>query len=112
MGHYFEPVLTEEQMAAYLDGMLSAEENNMIEELISSSPAMEEIQDAIDSVDSSYIDEYDTEIMYDNGDIYKGKIDMNNMPINSDFFAISDKIKSILSENFKLKKLSSSSSEI
>ncbi len=33
-----------------------------------------------------FSDEYDTEIMYDNGDIYKGKIDMKNMPINSDFF--------------------------
>lgn len=62
MGSYFEPVLTEEQMAAYLDGMLSVEENNMVEDLISSSPEMEEILDVIDSVDSSFIYEYDTEI--------------------------------------------------
>ena len=62
MGNYFEPVLSEEQMAAYLDGMLSVEENNMVEELISSSPEMEEIQDAIDSVDAIYLYESNNEI--------------------------------------------------
>lgn len=62
MGNYFEPVLSEEQLAAYLDGMLSAEENNMVEELISSSPEMAEIQDAIDSVDATYLYESDDEI--------------------------------------------------
>ena len=54
MGNYFEPVLSEEQLAAYLDGILSTEENNMIEEIISSDPEMTEIQDAIDAVDSIY----------------------------------------------------------
>lgn len=58
----FEPVLSEEQMAAYLDGMLSTEESNMVEEIISSNPDMEEIQDTIDSIDSLYIYEYDYEI--------------------------------------------------
>ena len=62
MGNYFEPVLSEEQLSAYLDGMLSAEENNVVEELISSSPEMAEIQDSIDSVDSTYLYENDYEI--------------------------------------------------
>ena len=62
MGNYFEPVLSEEQLAAYLDGMLSAEENNMVEKLISSSPEMAEIQDAIDSVDATYLYESDDDI--------------------------------------------------
>lgn len=55
MGNYFEPVLSEEQMAAYLDGMLSTEESNMVEELIDSNPEMAEIQDALDSVDTTYL---------------------------------------------------------
>ena len=55
MGYYFEPVLSEEQMAAYLDGMLSTEESNMVEELIDSNPEMVEIQDVIDSVDTTYL---------------------------------------------------------
>jgi len=55
MGNYFEPVLSEEQMAAYLDGMLSTEESNMVEELIDSNPEMVEIQDAIDSVDNTFL---------------------------------------------------------
>lgn len=55
MGNYFEPVLSEEQMAAYLDGMLSTEESNMVDELIDSNPEMVEIQEAIDSVDSTYL---------------------------------------------------------
>lgn len=62
MGNYFEPVLSEEQMAAYLDGMLSAEDCNMVEELIDSDPEMVEIQDAIDSVDTTYLYESDDEI--------------------------------------------------
>lgn len=62
MGNYFEPVLSEEQMAAYLDGMLSTEENNMVEEMIESSPEMMEIQDVMDSVDSAYIYETHEEI--------------------------------------------------
>lgn len=55
MGNYFEPVLSEEQMAAYLDGMLSSEESNMVEELIESNPVMVEIQDAFDSIDNTYL---------------------------------------------------------
>ena len=55
MGNYFEPVLSEEQMAAYLDGMLSTEESNMVEELIDSNPEMVEIQDVIDSVDNTFL---------------------------------------------------------
>ena len=62
MANYFEPVLTEEQMAAYLDGMLSSEESNMVEKIIASDPEMEEIQDVIDSVDTIYIYETDAEI--------------------------------------------------
>jgi hypothetical protein len=55
MGNYFEPVLSEEQMAAYLDGMLSTEESNMVEEVIDSNPEMVEIQDVIDSVDNTFL---------------------------------------------------------
>lgn len=55
MANYFEPVLSEEQLAAYLDGMLSTEESNMVEEIIASDPEMQEIQDVMDSVDSTYI---------------------------------------------------------
>lgn len=62
MGNYIEPVLTEEQMAAYLDGMLSTDENNMVESLILSYPELQEIQDAMDSVDSTYIYDMDQEI--------------------------------------------------
>ena len=62
MGNYFEPVLSEEQMAAYLDGMLSTEESNMVEELIESCPEMKEIQNAIDSVDSLFVFETNEEI--------------------------------------------------
>ena len=62
MVNYFEPVLSEEQMAAYLDGMLSADESNMIEELIDSNIQMTEIQDVIDSVDTTYLYETNNEI--------------------------------------------------
>jgi len=62
MGNYFNYVLSEEQMAAYLDGMLSAEESNMIEELIDSNSEMVEIQDAIDAVDLTYLYETNYEI--------------------------------------------------
>lgn len=62
MGNYFEPVLSEEQLAAYLDGMLSTEESNMVEELIDSNPEMLEIQDVIDSVDTTYLYEINDEI--------------------------------------------------
>lgn len=62
MGNYFEPVLSEEQLAAYLDGMLTTEESNMVENLIASSPDMVEIMDDLDAVDSSYIYEVDEEV--------------------------------------------------
>lgn len=62
MGNYYEQVLSEEQMAAYLDGMLTPEESNMVEELINSSPELVEIQDMIDSVDNTYFYETDEEI--------------------------------------------------
>ena len=62
MENYIKPVLSEEQMAAYLDGMLSAEENEMVEELIYLNPEMEEIQESIDSIDSTYIYEVDNEV--------------------------------------------------
>lgn len=62
MGNYFEPVLSEEQMAAYLDGMLPTDESAMVEELILSNQEMQEIQDAIDSVDYTYIYDSNEEI--------------------------------------------------
>lgn len=62
MGNFYNPVLTEEQMAAYLDGMLTTEENNMVEELISFSPEMKEIQEAVDAVDVSFIYNSDIEV--------------------------------------------------
>lgn len=62
MGNLCNPVLSEEQMAAYLDGMLSTEDNNMVEELIDASPEMDEIRDVIDSVDYNYIYECDNEV--------------------------------------------------
>lgn len=62
MENYFEHALSEEQMAAYLDGMLSEEENSMVEEIIASDPEMEEIMDTIDSVDTVMIYEADDEI--------------------------------------------------
>lgn len=62
MANYFEPVLSEEQMAAYLDGMLSEVESGMVEELIASDPEMEEIIDTFDSVDTAMIYEDDDEI--------------------------------------------------
>ena len=34
MGKYFDFALTEEQIAAYLDGMLNAEQSNMVEQMI------------------------------------------------------------------------------
>lgn len=62
MGNYFEPVLSEEQLAAYLDGILSTSESNMVEGLISSDPEMQEIQDAIDSVDYTFLYDIDEEV--------------------------------------------------
>ena len=55
MENYFSPLLSEEQMAAYLDGMLTTEENNYIEEQIMYDPALQEIQDSLDDVDAELI---------------------------------------------------------
>lgn len=55
MGRYDIFSLTEEQMAAYLDGMLNAEQSNMVEELIASDEDLQQIQDALDAVDSTFI---------------------------------------------------------
>lgn len=49
-------MLSEEQMAAYLDGMLSTEETTYVEQQIDGSPELAEIQDTIDDVDSAYLD--------------------------------------------------------
>lgn len=55
MKSYFEPALSAEQLAAYLDGMASTEESNMLESMIADDPVLQEITDSIDAVDSSYI---------------------------------------------------------
>ena len=55
MGKYFDFALTEEQIAAYLDGMLNAEQSNMVEQMISSDFDMQQIEEIIDVVDSSFI---------------------------------------------------------
>lgn len=55
MNPHFQHTLSEEQLAAYLDGMLSAEESSYVESAIDSEPELQEIQEALDEVDSSYI---------------------------------------------------------
>lgn len=86
MEKYFEPVLSEEQMAAYLDGMLSDEENDMIEGLIISNPELMEIQDVIDSVDSNYIyitdDEIPIECIADDFSLPEISSDFNEIVMN------------------------------
>lgn len=62
MGNYIEHILSEEQMAAYLDGMLSTEESYMMEATISSSPELTELQEIVDSVDTAYIEDLNCEI--------------------------------------------------
>ena len=62
MENNFEPILSEEQLAAYLDGMLSTEESNMVEAIVDSNPEMIEIQEIIDSVDNAYIYAVDEEV--------------------------------------------------
>lgn len=62
MENNFEPAISEEQMAAYLDGMLSTEECCVVEEIIYSDSDMKDIMDCLDAVDSMYIYEYDLEI--------------------------------------------------
>lgn len=55
MTPHFQTALSEEQMAAYLDGMLSADESCIVESTIDSYPELQEIQEAMDEVDASYI---------------------------------------------------------
>ena len=55
MKPHFGPILSEEQLAAYLDGMLSADESSFVENAIDNDPELQEIQEALDEVDSSYI---------------------------------------------------------
>ena len=97
MGYYFEPVLSEEQMAAYLDGMLSTEESNMVEELIDSNPEMVEIQDTIDSVDTTYLyvtnEEIPIECLADDfslPDIGQGEVNHAIVSYDSDEYHDSD----------------------
>ena len=65
MGRTYNPVLSEEQMAAYLDGMLSPEENEMVETAITSDPMMGELLEVIDDVDAEMIVQADMEIPID-----------------------------------------------
>ena len=62
MENYINSLLTEEQLAAYLDGMLSTDESSYVEEVINTNPVMEDILDDIDYVDSAYINNLDEEI--------------------------------------------------
>lgn len=55
MGKYFEPALNEEQIAAYLDGMLTEEENEIVESVIDNDEQMQEIMDDMDTVDTAYL---------------------------------------------------------
>ena len=61
MERYFDFSLTEEQMAAYLDGMLDSEESNMVESLIASDPDLQQIEEDLDAIDSTYIAQDPTE---------------------------------------------------
>lgn len=62
MESYFNPAISEETYAAYLDGMLPEEDAKAVEELIESDPHLSEIQSDIDAIDSSYIFDHDIEI--------------------------------------------------
>lgn len=63
MPYSIDTTLTEEQMAAYLDGMLSPEEATMVEDAIAGDERLQNIQEAIDDVDETYlVDNYDVEI--------------------------------------------------
>ena len=55
MERYFDPILSEEQLAAYLDGMMSVEESAMVEDIIAADPELQELQETIDCVDTAYI---------------------------------------------------------
>ena len=55
MSNFFRHLLSEEQMAAYLDGMLTTEESSYVEEQIMDEPALLEIQDSLDDVDAELI---------------------------------------------------------
>lgn len=56
MGMYIEPVLNEEQMAAYLDGMLTDAETQTVELLINDNQVLTDILNAIDAIDAAYIE--------------------------------------------------------
>ena len=62
MGNYIETILSEEQMAAWLDDMLTDEESSMVEELLSHSTELQEIQDVIDAVDITAVYDADEEV--------------------------------------------------
>lgn len=49
-----QTLLTAEQLAAYLDGTLTDDENQIIENLISQDPQLQEITQVIDDVDELY----------------------------------------------------------
>lgn len=56
-------ILTEEQMAAYLDGRLSPEEAMQVEQIIATDTGLQDIQATIDDIDNTLItDNYDVEI--------------------------------------------------
>ena len=55
MENYFNPMLSGEQMAAFLDGMLTTDESTMVEEQIEDNPQLQEIQSSIDDIDSTLI---------------------------------------------------------
>lgn len=67
----FDLPLTEEQMAAYLDGMLDSEQSSMVEDLIGNDFDLQQIEDAVDAVDAAYLnldpsDELPLECLADN----------------------------------------------
>lgn len=62
MGNYIETLLSEEQMAAWLDDMLTDEESKMVEELLSNNTELQELQDAIDAVDITAVYDADEEV--------------------------------------------------
>lgn len=51
MGNYMETLLSEEQLAAYLDGMLSTAECCAVEDMIANDTMLTDITDCIDDVD-------------------------------------------------------------
>lgn len=55
MDKNFDPALTEEQLAAYLDGMLTDEENVVVENVIDNDEQMQGVMNDIDHTDSAYL---------------------------------------------------------